>query len=302
MRFRRIVTLIVAATFLLVFVSPTEAVPFFFAEVTEYTYGGGLAITGSIPVDTGGVSGTGSNTLPGSYFTGRAAVDAGIVRSGIHYELSANGQTVSRLFFSTAQFLFDDLYITGPAGPESITATMNVRVDGEMLAEGESYAGIARLNLRLGSNDVDSSYLYSSTISGGNGLLAGQSGPSIHDTVSFTSTLSTTQPNHFGVLLTTDAAAGAYSGGYATSDFFDTVHLVSGGPVFDLPAGYTANSVSANIVDNQWMGVVPEPSSCLLGLIAAAGMAAVAIRRKSCRAATNGAVSFRKTLKHSERF
>lgn len=37
------------------------------------------------------------------------------------------------------------------------------------------------------------------------------------------------------------------------------------GPVFDLPAGYTVNSVSMGIVDNQWIfAPVPEPASWLM--------------------------------------
>ena len=55
----------------------------------------------------------------------------------------------------------------------------------------------------------------------------------------------------------------------ATSLFSDTFGFVVGGPVFDLPAGFTANSPTSFIVDNRFLPpgavpAVPEPSSMLL--------------------------------------
>ncbi|MBC8134553.1 MAG: hypothetical protein H8F28_01530 [Fibrella sp.] len=56
------------------------------------------------------------------------------------------------------------------------------------------------------------------------------------------------------------------------------------GPVFNLPAGYTVNSVQANIVNNQWFGptlvtVVPEAGTFALALPALGLVGAVVIRR-----------------------
>jgi hypothetical protein len=67
---------------------------------------------------------------------------------------------------------------------------------------------------------------------------------------------------------------------FANANFSNTVSFARGRPVFDLPEGWTANSVSANIVNNYWIPPVPEPASALLGLIAAAGWSAATIRRK----------------------
>jgi len=47
--------------------------------------------------------------------------------------------------------------------------------------------------------------------------------------------------------------------GGGVSDFSTTVTFPTSGPVFDLPAGYTLNSPSAGIVNNQLVVPVPEP-------------------------------------------
>ncbi len=71
-----------------------------------------------------------------------------------------------------------------------------------------------------------------------------------------------------GTILMWTLAPGAVEGS-ATSkaDFGGTLHLPASGPVFDLPEGYTVNSVEANIVDNEWTGTpvtapLPEPDYC----------------------------------------
>jgi hypothetical protein len=55
------------------------------------------------------------------------------------------------------------------------------------------------------------------------------------------------------------------------TNFSDTVSFPTAGPVFNLPAGYTVNSVSGLIANNQWTGggvpSVPEPSSLLLLMV-----------------------------------
>jgi hypothetical protein len=70
------------------------------------------------------------------------------------------------------------------------------------------------------------------------------------------------------------------SGAVASSFFNNTVSFAKNGPAFELPEGYTVNSVSANIVNNHWIPPAPEPASALLGLIAATGWSALGIRTK----------------------
>jgi hypothetical protein len=61
----------------------------------------------------------------------------------------------------------------------------------------------------------------------------------------------------------------------ANSDFGGTLTFATDRPVFDLPAGYTANSVDGGIVDNVFVAV-PEPGCVAAGAV---GVMALARRR-----------------------
>ena len=51
----------------------------------------------------------------------------------------------------------------------------------------------------------------------------------------------------------------------ANADFFHSLSFATSGDVFNLPAGYTVNSVSGGIVNNRFVGApVPLPSTLLL--------------------------------------
>jgi hypothetical protein len=54
----------------------------------------------------------------------------------------------------------------------------------------------------------------------------------------------------------------------ALNDFGSTLTFSTSGPAFDLPGGYTVNSVSADIVNNQYWGgttvSAPEPGTLFL--------------------------------------
>jgi hypothetical protein len=67
------------------------------------------------------------------------------------------------------------------------------------------------------------------------------------------------QPFHLGLGVDTETVAtgrGAFAtgGAVATADFSHTLSFPTVGPVFDLPSGYTVNSVDGLIVNNQFVG------------------------------------------------
>jgi hypothetical protein len=83
-----------------------------------------------------------------------------------------------------------------------------------------------------------------------------------------------------GVGAMDNLAAGS---GFATADFPDGLSFPTSGPVFTLPAGFTANSVDANIVDNQLGGPPAVPAMtgwgrAFLGLVLA-GLGLTGYRR-----------------------
>lgn len=68
----------------------------------------------------------------------------------------------------------------------------------------------------------------------------------------------------------------------AQADFFNTLTLPTTGPVFDLPTGYTVNSVNGNILDNAFVAPIPIPAAWVLML---SGLALVKLRFKTVRGA-----------------
>ena len=66
-----------------------------------------------------------------------------------------------------------------------------------------------------------------------------------------------------------------------TSDFLNTLAFPSSGPVFNLPNGYTASSVQAGIVDNQWIAATATPAPAGWTILAVcAGLLGIARSRR----------------------
>jgi len=88
----------------------------------------------------------------------------------------------------------------------------------------------------------------------------------------FTVTLSTTTRLRVDDNLVLQTASG-------TIDFSHTFGFSTSGPVFGLPAGFTAESQEAHIVDNNFVGL-PEPSTLVLTAMGLLGMGFVTWRKK----------------------
>jgi hypothetical protein len=90
-------------------------------------------------------------------------------------------------------------------------------------------------------------------------------------------------PTNLGISIRTNGQQSSSLGfGRLSLDFGHTLSFPKDRPVFDLPAGYNANSAALGIVDNQY--VVPEPATAvLLGLAVIGGLAGRAGTRSATR-------------------
>lgn len=281
MRFR-LTALIVATAIAAACAFPAHASTFGI-QVRNNSNGGGPVDSGPAPVDSGEVIFSSDQGHPNAY-RGRALAGAGILRArglATIQGIPANSNGIGAE--SRASFSLDDVFITGPVGVTSVNATMNVLVSGFVDADPTPtvFAGAGfSMSINIPGSSVSGSFNDNGTVAGGTGLFAGFSGPTISGSFSSgTGSFSTTGPNvvHVSII----AGGGASSnGGIATefgrgnSDFFDTVNFPTSGPVFNLPAGFTANSISGMIVNNQWIGV-PEPGSIVLSIVGFIGLAVV---------------------------
>jgi hypothetical protein len=124
--------------------------------------------------------------------------------------------------------------------------------------------------------------------SGGNfqlstsGFLSGLagSGPSADVSLAFSVPISGQADTPLTIGLLMDANTVASAGTSGSTNFGDPLSFATSGLVFDLPDGWTANSLSGNIVDNHYVGLaaVPEPSGLTVLAIGACSLLAAARR------------------------
>lgn len=192
----------------------------------------------------------------------------------------------------SSDFTLDNIVITGPAGSTSadiVDYSINVSVMGSLSAVADTgFHSQAGVSLSVSTN---------SSLGGGGGALGSMtvnsagtvtaSGVFSSFPVGVTGQTTAVSPVHqarsgdtisIQLILATFAIAGESFGSpagsaAATADFSHTVMFPTSGPVLNLPAGWTANSLDGTIVDNHFVASIPEPAALwLLGVAIAAGL------------------------------
>jgi hypothetical protein len=222
-------------------------------------------------------------------FEVRCAAERGRLRAYATTTLHNQPGFVSTMTWGTfAELNLRDLVFTGPTGATSVSASLNLRVDGDLYIQdehaeaemslrigGSGYAGPTSSRFRIGSNALTS------------GMFSGQPGSSLHrafTTGTFTfavgsasnavnlrlDTLTTCSSNTRSIVHST-ARADVHDGGNGVA--------FGSGPVFNLPAGWTVNSADGRIVGNRWVdptqASISAPASHVQGCDEGTGSATV---------------------------
>jgi hypothetical protein len=219
----------------------------------------------------------------------------------------AGNRTRQRQTIAMAFMRFDDFIVSGPDSASSVVASLNVDVHGNFDADAAVLSGtpFARTEalLSLGVLVVDPRNLRrngdiamvtdtrttpeTSFTSRGDFRLPGNLSPGTSDFpfVSLEFVMPVGEPFQVEIGVRGDVINTVAGDGVGSSsgliDVFSTVTFPGAGrPVFNLPHGFTVNSVQAQIENNTWIGAqqippidgrVPEPASlALLGVALAA--------------------------------
>jgi hypothetical protein len=182
---------------------------------------------------------------------------------------------------AASRFTINDVIFSNTTGETSFSGSANFLLRGSYSVHKADLNGLIvtsistlQLTCTADGGSVNGAYI-AEFDSGGNfqlsssGVLSGLTGgPSSDVSVPFSVPIS----GQANTPITVEAILGintvASLGTMGTTDFGHTLSFAPSGPVFNLPPGWTANSISGNIVDNRFVGAaIPEPSSLtLLGL------------------------------------
>lgn len=235
------------------------------------------------------VVGTGINITGEMIAT--AVADLGILRGAAITFATTPGTFYQQVFatvtscngFNGAVFTLDDLVISGPSGSDGqpVNISFNIAVSGTLTAGASPDTGMgseAVFNVSspfffVGELHTSSSGFFSAT-----GILSSIAGPGAIDTVVTTpsETVVVGTPFSFSLSMAAASFAGCYDFGCSagdsmgSSDFAQTVGFPCTTQVANLPDGFTLNSVSGLIVDNQFQGC-PVPTIGSSGTSPASG-------------------------------
>ena len=202
-----------------------------------------------------------------------------------------------------AHFFIDDLLVTPTAGGTATTVPLALRLDlsgglgaGASLNEppvlgfpaGASGTASVAVSVEAGGLSFNGTRSYfnnnhNQESFGATGLLAGGD-------LFITPVFDVLVGSPFSLTVAMTVVAGAstnvtHGNANANASFGNTLSFPIGGPVFEVPDGFTVNSLSAGIVDNRFgvNAAVPEPSIALLlgiGVAALGGVRRFRVRRR----------------------
>ena len=250
------------------------------------------------------------NLGPPRVWHGRA--DSGADAYGLHASTFVGGNQIANGAsggggldaMALVRVTFTDFVISGPAGSGPIQTSINFHLSGQQILGGytsaspiytSDVASAVGLIVSAGSNGASgfNNFHYNNgavSPATQGGLLVGFNGNANVPTPLWTLPVNT--PFTLSVQLSTMVSVGVvFSDGYITSalsDFGNTLTFATDRPVFGLPAGYTANSAEAGVINNVFTSQVPEPAS---GALAAFGIAAVGLRARRRRIAAAAAAA-----------
>jgi hypothetical protein len=250
----------------------------------------------------GGFSIPGLRRLDGNAFA--AAGNGGVhAMANTSYSDEFPQDTFDFRAFSSAMLTMDDFIISGAPGT-LITTRLNLHLTGTEeagstlftnsaltgsasgLATEFVFITVAGKNVGTGEHNLTSTNGGPATAVG-LGLLANFTGNNVLTTNLFTVAANTPFSVALDLVAQGDSILSGNGAGFTTSlsDFSNTLTFVEGAPVFDLPAGYTASSLEAGIVNNRFTpadgaAVVPEPSSIILWGIGGLFLTIGSLRRR----------------------
>jgi hypothetical protein len=239
------------------------------------THSVGVLDSGQFPICTATLgpspaSGTWSNNTSGSGHSTASATAVGGVLGAFSFATST-GTTVAlntNVACFQAEIIIDDIIISGPGDSASIQ--VSVDLDGVVQTSGlNTTNATANLfaSIQLGENTGGGVVLHGSTLTQYNpGTFASNTNMAINTTLTTGSiTLPTNTIVAVKLMLSGRTIASDNFGpgsAESTLDITDGMSFPTSGSVFTLPPGFTANSVDAGIVDNEFnpttTGVMPS--------------------------------------------
>lgn len=176
---------------------------------------------------------------------------------------------------TSADASWSDFIISGPSGPATIPVSLNLELDGTLSTSAStSTSGSAQAQaliqmfVRTPNNDTPGGIFVQNSQNGNpptvqtSGMLSGFNGSAATITTPLFDVPVNT-PFPLELFLETDASVSSLAGEAfdlsSQLSFLNTLKFATSGPIFNLPAGYTASSVTAGIANN--VVAIPEASS-----------------------------------------